>query len=378
MSVRILIGDVRTKLAELAGESVHCVVTSPPYFGLRDYGMAGQIGLEETPAAFVEALVGVFRDVRRVLRADGTLFLNLGDSYFGGGGGGGSQGSKQQTNGGSLIPGHTRAGARRVAVYDKADKAPGDYPARDCLCGSLCDACRAAYRLGKSHSDGRRAPMPAASIASSSLERRGSPSDHPPMSGLAGQEGRSAAAIPDPAQMLGRADEPLPASPASTTNECARPHQDSRSPVSSQGAECLSCGRSLLDCALPSADMAACMCDTAGGASAGRKIGKDASDSAPGDYTTAFRLKPKDMIGIPWRVAFALQADGWYLRQDIIWSMRDTGGRPRYAIALANTAGTAPIESLTWARDYCFVSVAGSLAISSIAAIASLRAAREP
>ena len=80
MNVRILIGDVRAKLAELPDESVHCVVTSPPYFGLRDYGMDGQIGLEQTPAEFVAALVGVFREVHRVLRNDGTLWLNLGDT----------------------------------------------------------------------------------------------------------------------------------------------------------------------------------------------------------------------------------------------------------------------------------------------------------
>jgi DNA modification methylase len=130
MSVRILLGDVREKLAELPDESVHCVVTSPPYFGLRDYGTASweggdpacdhstprsrgddiksgdkqgtsagsrpntqreckcgatridlQIGLEPTPAEFVAVMVEVFRDVRRVLRKDGTLWLNLGDSY---------------------------------------------------------------------------------------------------------------------------------------------------------------------------------------------------------------------------------------------------------------------------------------------------------
>lgn len=86
MSVRILIGDVRAKLAELPDASVHCVVTSPPYFGLRDYGMAGQIGLEPTPAEFVAVMVDVFREVRRVLRDEGTLWLNLGDSYAGGGG----------------------------------------------------------------------------------------------------------------------------------------------------------------------------------------------------------------------------------------------------------------------------------------------------
>jgi DNA modification methylase len=85
MSVRILHGDCRQVLATLPAASVHCCVTSPPYFGLRDYGVDGQIGLEPTPAEFVEQIVGVMREVRRVLRDDGTLWLNLGDSYAGGG-----------------------------------------------------------------------------------------------------------------------------------------------------------------------------------------------------------------------------------------------------------------------------------------------------
>lgn len=81
MSVRILVGDCRERLAELPDASVHCCVTSPPYYGLRDYGVDGQIGLEESPDEYVAGLVEVFREVRRVLRDDGTLWLNLGDSY---------------------------------------------------------------------------------------------------------------------------------------------------------------------------------------------------------------------------------------------------------------------------------------------------------
>jgi DNA modification methylase len=68
-------------MKELPIGSVHCCVTSPPYFGLRDYGVDGQIGLESTPEEYVAKLVAVFREVRRVLRDDGTLWLNLGDSY---------------------------------------------------------------------------------------------------------------------------------------------------------------------------------------------------------------------------------------------------------------------------------------------------------
>ena len=79
--IKILNGDCRDVLKTLPDCSVHCCVTSPPYFGLRDYGCAGQIGLESTPDAYVAELVAVFREVRRVLRDDGTLWLNLGDSY---------------------------------------------------------------------------------------------------------------------------------------------------------------------------------------------------------------------------------------------------------------------------------------------------------
>lgn len=81
MGVRILNGDCRERLRELPDASVNCCVTSPPYFGLRDYGVDGQIGLEDTPDAFVAALVAVFREVRRVLRDDGTAWVNMGDSY---------------------------------------------------------------------------------------------------------------------------------------------------------------------------------------------------------------------------------------------------------------------------------------------------------
>ena len=82
MSVRILVGAAREKLREMADESVHCVVTSPPYWGLRAYGGdSGMIGLEETFDEHLVNLVAVFREVRRVLRKDGTLWLNYGDAY---------------------------------------------------------------------------------------------------------------------------------------------------------------------------------------------------------------------------------------------------------------------------------------------------------
>jgi DNA modification methylase len=153
MTVTIRTGDCRDVLKTLPDDSVHCVVTSPPYWGLRDYGVAGQIGLERSPDAFVTEIVAVLRDVRRVLRPDGTLWLNLGDSYA--------------------------ASASGLGTVDNMRNST----------------------LAGGKSTGRKA------------------------------------------------------------------HHDTA------------------------------------------KIGR----IAPG-------LKPKDLVGIPWRVAFALQADGWWLRQDIIWS----------------------------------------------------------
>lgn len=81
----IYLGDCIESMRTIPDASVHTCVTSPPYFGLRDYGVDGQIGLEQTPDEYVAKLVAVFREVRRVMRDDGTLWLNLGDSYASGG-----------------------------------------------------------------------------------------------------------------------------------------------------------------------------------------------------------------------------------------------------------------------------------------------------
>jgi DNA modification methylase len=99
-------GDCLDILPTLEANTIQCCVTSPPYYGLRDYGVDGQIGLESTPEAYVEKLVAVFREVKRVLRDDGTLWLSLGDSYAGGGNYRGvdseaTLSAKQRSNGGA-------------------------------------------------------------------------------------------------------------------------------------------------------------------------------------------------------------------------------------------------------------------------------------
>lgn len=120
MSVRILTGDCREVLRELPDESVHCVVTSPPYFGQRSYlpdshaDKPHEIGAEASPEIYVTSLVAVFRECRRVLRDDGVLWLNLGDTYAVSGRGGNPASGpyqKQATNAGSIVQGIDLTGA---------------------------------------------------------------------------------------------------------------------------------------------------------------------------------------------------------------------------------------------------------------------------
>ena len=89
MAVKILQGDCRDVLKTLPSESVHTVVTSPPYWRQRDYGMAGQLGLESTPEEYIDKLTAIFAECRRILRTDGTCWVNLGDKWASGGNGGG-------------------------------------------------------------------------------------------------------------------------------------------------------------------------------------------------------------------------------------------------------------------------------------------------
>jgi DNA modification methylase len=96
---KILLGSSLEVLRELPDSSIHCCVTSPPYWGLRDYGVEGQLGLEPTMEEYLEKMLVIFREIWRVLRSDGTLWLNLGDSYNGSGPSGGP--GKQYTNVGS-------------------------------------------------------------------------------------------------------------------------------------------------------------------------------------------------------------------------------------------------------------------------------------
>jgi len=103
----------------LRDASVDCVVTSPPYFGLRDYGHAGQIGLELSPADYVETLTGVFREVKRVLKPEGTCWLNLGDSYAG------SWGAQGRPQGDGEMAGRSVVSARQIGAHPRFEGLTG-------------------------------------------------------------------------------------------------------------------------------------------------------------------------------------------------------------------------------------------------------------
>lgn len=114
--VRIECGDALALLRQEPSESVDCIVTSPPYWGLRDYGVDGQIGLEGTPPEYIARLLEVFREARRVLCEAGTLWLNLGDSYAG------SWGAQSRPDGSderSTLEGSSMLSARQIAAHPK-------------------------------------------------------------------------------------------------------------------------------------------------------------------------------------------------------------------------------------------------------------------
>jgi len=289
---RLIQADVIEGLRQLPAESVHCVVTSPPYWGLRDYGCEGQIGLEKTVEEWVAKMVAVFEEVRRVLREDGTVFLNLGDSYFG-------------------------ASGQREVPCGISDKPQADSTPHDCLCGSLCGVCRevVCYRA---HTGLLPVSMLRASLRVPIRAHTGCGSDPHATSDYVGQEGRSASAMPDSGESAIRADVQLRASLVSRLG-VSDPQLLGACLQRANRAECLLCGRSLKVDVPGFAHRAECSCGIVPHASGGSTQDKDASGLAY-PYSTSAALKPKDLIGQPWRVAFALQAAGWYLRSDIIWS----------------------------------------------------------
>jgi DNA modification methylase len=116
---RILVGDCIDMMRTLPDQSVQTCITSPPYYGLRDYGVDEQIGLEETPAEYIARLVEVFREVRRVLRDNGTAWVNMGDSYAG------SWGAQGRPQGDGQMSGRSVTSARQINEHPRFKSGTG-------------------------------------------------------------------------------------------------------------------------------------------------------------------------------------------------------------------------------------------------------------
>ena len=318
-------GDALEVLRTLPDESVHMCVTSPPFYGLRDYGTgtweggdvecdhkppmgeaAGlasstleggkkttahqqdgygqtcgkcgatridrQIGLEETPEQWVQKLVEVFREVRRVLRRDGTLFIEVGDSYA----------------------------SQRAPAYDMGGTAPEGSPARDSSSSRLCGECREAQAIGTPRSDVRPAPTPGDDSPDPSRGHRESLSGRSPTSDSENPTPtlRSSPATPGLLPSEDHAAAPLLGAQESTT--------PSGAPSPPSPSDCEVCGASLQSASTSALDARASAHRSAysGGTSASRPSSADrtqdteSSDSAY-PYLSNASLKPKDLIGAP-------------------------------------------------------------------------------
>ncbi|MDO9527616.1 MAG: DNA methyltransferase [Syntrophales bacterium] len=375
--ISIFCGHAPEVLKNMEAESIQLCVTSPPYWGLRDYDLPpviwdakegcvhewidntyvrntdltagikqktnvgaigrdepvnnsfchlcgawlGCLGLEPTPELYVKHLVQIFREVRRVLKKDGTLFLNLGDSYFGSGG----AHTPDHANPG-LSKSASRGGVQRVNAYDTSDKEPEDYQGRDSLCESLCDVCRKAYLIGKSRNGDLPVPMQALLPSETNHEHKELQTDRFPTSGSLILAAHTLNAIPDSANLKDHEDEQPLSFQESMTGLSFVQHQDLCLQKDNH-ASCPLCGQTSTPCVRGYGCRQDCTfgTDSPSGASILDRLDKSSSYLAYPNLTTPSRnvklnLKPKDLIGIPWRVAFALQADGWWLRADIIWA----------------------------------------------------------
>jgi len=333
--------DCLTGLSLMPDKSINCCVTSPPYYGLRDYGVDGQIGLEQTPEQYVQKLVEVFREVKRVLRDDGTLFLNIADSYWGSGKGPtGFNGIGNQ----SKRQGFSDANALNVKLYGTFDKEPEGYLMNGCFSENLCDACQSDYQNHKFHIDNSLNPKQSVSPSVTNLENKKLQTDHLPTSDSIHQQNHSEASIQDSMNLQDHEGEPPLSSQESMLSVSSRPLQDeclpmdnvfSDQPYNSTSLDGVQQSEHKSDV---SKETSCCTQDNASPFVVRDDHSQCTSGycSRCGTYSNSLKtyiqpqsykefinipriLKGKDLVGIPFRLAFALQADGWYLRQDIIW-----------------------------------------------------------
>lgn len=342
--ITTLVGDCRDTLHTLPDQSVQCVVTSPPYFGLRAYLAAAsadkhrEIGAEQTPAAYVASLIDVFTEVWRVLRDDGVLFLNLGDSYFGSsmtGGTNSKEGSAKRA--GKMFSRSSRA--QREQEYGIVGTAGQDFLA--------CD--RALQSRGGGRTDGacsrktgiclyhaaEQASASCSKIQAHMAELRA----HLPIGDYSGQQlstqsldamrDRWRTAIHGAEQLLASLlsmmpeslPQPLDRSPQSDSFSAFRQSLHSFLLDVPAFAHTLDVANKTPDCMSGIASLGVQLeCHSRYITTASQLVLAWLNTPQVQPHYTTSKLKPKDLIGIPWRVAFAMQEYGWILRSDCIWA----------------------------------------------------------
>ena len=306
-SQRIIQGDCIEGMRTLPDASVHCCVTSPPYWGLRDYGHDGQIGLESTPEAYVARMVEVFREVRRILRDDGVLFLNLGDSY--------ASGSTICPQSYKMRDDVTFAEKCYVAMEMFGVRIVGDETASQ---GSMPevlpegDEGKAIRCRPGVESKGVESQLPAESTGTLGVNAREAATAEVDGNRATGRE----------VCLLRGEDAGVSDGGSHQRRRCSTPEKfDRKGPCKQrEGVQGHSQPR-FSEGQVSGAVLQLQLRHRVLGILSSRTY---AADEIPDSARFAFApvasgLKPKDLVGIPWRVAFALQSDGWWLRQDIIW-----------------------------------------------------------
>jgi DNA modification methylase len=328
-SNQIILGDALTVLRDWPEESVQCVITSPPYWGLRSYDIGvenGEMGLEKTPGEYVAKMVEVFREVRRILRADGTLFLNLGDSYSG------SWGAMSHDMAGKA----KRAGTNKrpptsftssnnsyilkedltvKEIYEVALEIQEHVPElwKSCWAeeseGPLSSVLSGQIQEGEQSQDAR--------VAKEILSPEPSGVQPTDKESKASKTGGNDPSTRGQVCLLRRDRNDIPLLRSHQGTREARIQESGRATWSLAKGD----SRRIAKGQIPNS-----LLELQFGIRFVRFLSSLRIDitSVPESIQKYFKpkqgLKPKDLIGIPWRVALALQADGWWLRSDIIWS----------------------------------------------------------
>ena len=414
---KIYQGDCGELIKGLADESVNCVITSPPFFGLRDYGTAkwgggdvncdhrprtsdktgsstlqspsnnnnheregfegstcpkcgairvdAQIGLEESPGQYAEKLVGLFREVRRVLKKDGVVFLNLGDSYAGSGGA-----HKHHHANPGLSKSSIRSGVQHGVFCDISDKELEGYLMNGCFSQNLCDVCQMDYRNDKFHNDVVPDSTPTVSPSLTNHGYTELRNDRFPTSDLNLMVDHNEVSMRDQENTLNHVNGPNHAFRESTPDgfygqhlgECLRTDSSFSVPSSDQTSSFdvpesghMSSGISEKSCcnrgnALPYAEQDTNNQYTSGYCSrCGTYSNNLKTKIQPQSYMKFWgifnKLKPKDLIGIPWAVAFALRADGWWLRQEITWAKGYSTNKENFGSVMPESVGDRCVKS---------------------------------